>query len=92
MGSDLVYGAGNDGVSLADYVAQRNDQTITKEAVKGSSLVDSGDNGYIARLKKMDTSVDYDAFIVEMPLCDVAAPVESSLILITEKNMILQLL
>ena len=75
LGSDLVYGVGNDGVSLADYVAQRNDQTITKEAVKGSSLVDSGDDGYIARLKKMDTSVDYDAFIVEMPLCDVAAPV-----------------
>ena len=75
LGSDLVYGAGNDGVSLADYVAQRNDQTITKEAVKGSSLVESGDDGYIARLKKMDTSVDYDAFIVEMPLCDVAAPV-----------------
>lgn len=75
LGSDLVYGTGNDGKSVADYVAERNEQTFTKEAKAGSSMVDGSDDGYIARLEKMDTSAKYDAFIVEMPLCDVNAPV-----------------
>ena len=75
FGSDLINGTGNDGESMVEYVAKRNDQTFTKEAKAGSSMVDDSDDGYIARLEKMDTSVEYDLFVVEMPLCDVNAPV-----------------
>lgn len=75
LGSDAAEGAMTDGVSYVDYLAERNDMQITKETKAGSSMVDSGADGYIARLEKMDTDVDYDMFIVEMPICDVNATV-----------------
>lgn len=70
LGSSVTYGAASQGVSFADYLAARNGCTITKEAVSGTSLVDSGLDSYISRLKKMDTDTAADLFVCQLSTND----------------------
>lgn len=70
LGSSVTYGAASQGVSFADYIAARNGCTITKEAVSGTTLVDSGVESYIARLKKMDQSAAADLFVCQLSTND----------------------
>lgn len=70
LGSSVTYGAASQGVSFADYLAARNGCTITKEAVSGTTLVDSGPDSYISRLKKMDRSKAADLFVCQLSTND----------------------
>lgn len=56
LGSSVTYGSASKGVSFADYLAARNGCVAIKEAISGTTLVNSGINSYVARLKKLDAS------------------------------------
>lgn len=70
LGSSVTYGSAAKGVSFADYIAVRNGCTITKEAVSGTTLVDSGIGFYISRLKKLDTGMTADLFLCQLSTND----------------------
>ena len=70
LGSSVTYGAASQGVSFADYIAARNGCTITKEAVSGTTLVNSGSDSYISRLKKLDRSTATDLFVCQLSTND----------------------
>lgn len=70
LGSSVTYGSAAKGVSFADYIAVRNGCSITKEAVSGTTLVDSGINSYISRLKKLDKNKTVDMFICQLSTND----------------------
>lgn len=70
LGSSVTYGASSKGVSFADYICVRNSCEIVKEAVSGTTLVDSGINSYILRLKKLDESIAVDLFVCQLSTND----------------------
>ena len=70
LGSSVTYGSASRGVSFADYLSARNGCTITKEAVSGTTLVDSGPDSYLSRLKKMDTETTADLFVCQLSTND----------------------
>lgn len=69
LGSSVTCGSAAGGVSFADYIAARNVCTATKEAVSGTTLVDSGINSYISRLKKLDAKAA-DLFVCQLSTND----------------------
>ena len=69
LGSSVTYGAASKGVSFADYIAKRNACSIVKEEVSGTTLVDSGINSYIHRLKKIDEG-EADLFVCQLSTND----------------------
>ena len=70
LGSSVTYGAASKGVSFADYIAIRNNCTITKEAVSGTTLADSGARSYISRLKDLDRNMKVDLFVCQLSTND----------------------
>ena len=69
LGSSITYGAASKGVSFADYIAARHGCEIIKEAVSGTTLVDSGVSSYVARLKKLKTK-NVDLFVCQLSTND----------------------
>lgn len=69
LGSSVTYGASSKGVSFADYIGARNDCTIIKEAVSGTTLVDEGIDSYISRLNKIDVQ-NADIFVCQLSTND----------------------
>ena len=53
LGSSVTYGAASLGVSFADFIAARNDCTMIKGAVSGTTLADDKNNSYVSRLKNV---------------------------------------
>lgn len=70
LGSSVTYGTASQGVSFADYIGAQNGCTITKEAVSGTTLVDSGLDSYISRLKKLDADTAADLFVCQLSTND----------------------
>ena len=70
LGSSVTYGAASQGVSFADYIGARNGCMITNEAVSGTTLVNSGSDSYISRLKKLDRSTATDLFVCQLSTND----------------------
>lgn len=70
LGSSVTYGASSLGTSFVEYLAARNDFAYCKEAVSGTTLVDNGDNSYIARMKRMDRAEKFDLFVVQLSTND----------------------
>lgn len=54
LGSSVTYGSASGGVSFADYIEKRSGCTAIKNAVSGTTLVESGIDSYVSRLKKLD--------------------------------------
>lgn len=69
LGSSVTYGASSKGVSFVDYIGVRNDCTVIKEAVSGTTLVTGGIDSYIARLRKIDVP-NADFFICQLSTND----------------------
>ncbi|MDD6664776.1 MAG: SGNH/GDSL hydrolase family protein [Eubacterium coprostanoligenes] len=69
LGSSVTYGAASKGVSFADYIGKRNNCTVIKEAVSGTTLVDNGVNSYIKRLEKINEA-QADIFICQLSTND----------------------
>lgn len=80
LGSSVTYGAAAQGTSFADYLGQLDGVNVTKEAVSATTLVDefsvfaylgsgNGDS-YVKRLNAVDTSVSFDAVVVQLSTND----------------------
>ncbi|MBQ9886365.1 MAG: carbohydrate-binding protein [Lachnospiraceae bacterium] len=71
LGSSVTYGSAAGGVSFVDYIAQRNNCTCVKEAVSGTTLVDTGWDSYVQRmLRGFDTNAHCDHFICQLSTND----------------------
>jgi len=70
LGSSVTYGSAANGVSFADYLGKRNQWSITKEAVSGTTLVDTGEDSYVARMKKISCRMPVDLFVCQMSTND----------------------
>lgn len=70
LGSSVTYGAAAQGVSFADYIGARNGCLIIKEAVSGTTLVESGIDSYVSRLRKLDRDLEADIFVCQLSTND----------------------
>ncbi len=73
LGSSVTYGSANNGVSFVEMIAKNNNCTCVKEAVSGTTLVNSGnDSGsYVARLvRKAKFQKKVDHFICQLSTND----------------------
>lgn len=70
LGSSVTAGSASGQVSFVDFIAKRNQCTVTKEAVSGTTLVDSGADSYIQRMRSLDASMPADMFICQLSTND----------------------
>ena len=70
LGSSVTYGYASKGVSFADFLGKRNRWNITKEAVSGTTLVDEGNDSYVARMKTIPTKRPADLFVCQLSTND----------------------
>jgi lysophospholipase L1-like esterase len=69
LGSSVTYGSAAGGISFADIICEKNGFEMIKEAVSGTTLVDSEKQSYISRLKKIDCD-HADLFICQLSTND----------------------
>ncbi|MBQ7638969.1 MAG: SGNH/GDSL hydrolase family protein [Clostridia bacterium] len=70
LGSSVVFGSASGEWSVPEYFAARFGCSYTKEAVCGTTLVDSDALSYVSRLKKIDKSIRFDLFICQLSTND----------------------
>ena len=70
LGSSVVFGSASRGYAVAEYLGRRFGCEYTKEAVCGTTLVDSGAESYIKRMERLDKNVRYDLFICQLSTND----------------------
>ncbi len=70
LGSSVTKGASSLDTSFAEYIAKRNGTTYVKEAVSGTTLVESGDSSYIARMKKLNENEHFDLLVCQLSTND----------------------
>ncbi len=71
LGSSVTKGEVSLYVSFADYIAKRNSNSYIKEAVSGTTLVDSGPESYIQRMiNNIDSEEEIDVFICQLSTND----------------------
>ena len=85
LGSSVTYGSASGGVSFADYIGKRDGCTVIKSAVSGTTLVESGINSYVSRLKKLDAE-KVDLFVCQLSTNDASQKKELGKI-IESKNL-----
>ena len=85
LGSSVTYGSASGGVSFADYIGKRDGCTVIKNAVSGTTLVESGINSYVSRLKKLDAE-KVDLFVCQLSTNDASQKKELGKI-IESKNL-----
>ena len=85
LGSSVTYGSASGGVSFADYIGKRDGCKVIKSAVSGTTLVESGINSYVSRLKKLDTE-KVDLFVCQLSTNDASQKKELGKI-IESKNL-----
>ena len=72
LGSSVTVGQSAMLVSFADYLGKRDGAIVTKEAVSGTPLMDTGELSYVSRLKnKVDVNSKFDLAIVQLSTNDV---------------------
>lgn len=69
IGSSVTYGSAADGESFADMLADFG-CNVVKEAVSGTTLVDTGADSYVSRMKMMDASLKADLFVCQLSTND----------------------
>ncbi len=69
LGSSVTYGSAAGGVSFADIICEKNGYEMIKEAVSGTTLVDSEELSYISRLRKINCD-SADLFICQLSTND----------------------
>lgn len=70
LGSSVAYGAASQGWAVPEYLARRFGCAVTKEAVSGATLVDTGPSSYVSRLKTLDRAEKVDLFICQLSTND----------------------
>lgn len=71
LGSSVTRGFASDGVSFADFIAQRCGTEYVKEAVDGTTLV-SGEGSYVQRLMQVDRKEKFDLLVCQLSTNDVS--------------------
>ena len=66
LGSSITYGYSSSGISFVELISKRNDCSFIKEAVSGTTLVDSDSSSYVSRLKTIDINEKIDIFVVQL--------------------------
>lgn len=74
--------SGSMGVSFADFLEKTDGIHAVKEAVSGTTLVESKSNSYVSRMKTIDKNINADAFVCQLSTND--ATEEMSLGAITD--------
>ena len=69
LGSYVTYGSAAGGVSFADIICERNGYEMVKEAVSGTTLVDTDETSYVSRLKRIEID-SADLFICQLSTND----------------------
>ena len=73
LGSSVTYGAFSLQQGIPEYFAARFGCTVTKEAVSGTTLADTGSESYVQRLlRNVDRDVPYQLFICQLSTNDAA--------------------
>lgn len=70
LGSSVTYGFASKGESFADFLEAQYGIISVKEAKSGTTLVDDKSDSYISRLKKIDKSIQPDAFVCQLSTND----------------------
>ena len=70
LGSSVTYGSATNGVSFVDLIPQQLQVNVVKEAVSGTTLVDTGSDSYVQRLRRMNTNSKVDHLIVQLSTND----------------------
>ncbi len=71
LGSSVTKGEAALDVSFADYIAKRNSTSYIKEAVSGTTLVDSGSNSYVQRMiNNIDPEEKIDVLVCQLSTND----------------------
>ena len=73
LGSSVTYGSASGGKSFVEFIGERNNCTVVKDAVSGTTLVDNGSSSYVQRLINstyFDENADVDHFIVQLSTND----------------------
>lgn len=70
LGSSVTLGTGALENSFVEVLAQRNGFEFYKEAVSGTTLVDTDDTSYISRLKALDSDMQFDLFVCQLSTND----------------------
>lgn len=71
LGSSVTYGAASLQEGIPEYFAARLGCEVTKEAVSGTTLADTGDSSYGQRLlRKVDPNTGYDLAVVQLSTND----------------------
>lgn len=69
LGSSVTYGSAAGGVSFVEMLAEACGCRTIKEAVSGTTLVDTGEDSYIARMKRMECG-RADLFVCQLSTND----------------------
>ncbi len=69
LGSSVTYGSAANGESFADMLADYG-CNVVKEAVSGTTLVDTGADSYVSRMKTMDKALNADLFVCQLSTND----------------------
>ena len=69
LGSSVTFGSASGGISFADIICEKNGYEMIKEAVSGTTLVDSDDQSYVSRLRRIDCE-SADLFICQLSTND----------------------
>lgn len=76
LGSSVTKGACALDVSMADYIEKKDDCTVIKEAVNGTTLSKEKKNSYIERLKKVSTDRSIDMVVCQLSTNDASQKLE----------------
>lgn len=76
LGSSVAFGAAADGNSIGEYLKQRFDVELYKEAVSSTTLADIMPWSYVRRIRKLNKDVDYDLFICQLSTNDATLKVK----------------
>ncbi|MFA5006920.1 MAG: SGNH/GDSL hydrolase family protein [Candidatus Izemoplasmatales bacterium] len=71
LGSSVTYGVEPGGISFVEFLAARTGCFARKEAVSGTTLCDVDDQSYVARLRRLDPDLTFDAALVQLSTNDV---------------------
>ncbi|WP_165496283.1 SGNH/GDSL hydrolase family protein [Alloscardovia theropitheci] len=72
LGSSITWGYASGGQALGEYLAQRFNLHLIKDAVNGTSIAGDASDTYVARLKKHNHHTDSpDMFLIQLSTNDV---------------------
>ncbi len=70
LGSSVTKGFASKGESFVDFMVKEDGINAVKEAKSGTTLVDSGKDSYVSRMKTIDKEINADLFVCQLSTND----------------------